>query len=78
MGCLKPVCTCVAFSSVHMCGCVGANLQIRPSGDTFTKPVGGSVVITCSLVKAAGDEVDDVTLSWLDDNDKEVTSLTGR
>jgi len=35
--------------------------------------------MTCSLDTADGDEVDDdVVLSWLDGDDQEVTSVTGR
>lgn len=58
---------------------LAAELSIRPPGDAFTKPVGGSVVMTCSLDAADGDEVDDnVALSWLDSSGQEVTSVTGR
>jgi len=56
-----------------------AELRVRPPGDSFTKPVGGSVVMTCSLEMADGDTADDeVVLSWLDDGGQEVSSVTGR
>jgi len=62
-----------------MCVFLAGELSIRPPGDAFTKPVGGSVVMTCSLGTADGSEADDdVVLSWLDDDGQEVTSLTGR
>jgi len=58
---------------------IDARLNIRPRGDSFTKPVGGSVVMTCSLEAADGDEVDDdVELSWSDSAGREVTFTTGR
>jgi len=54
-------------------------LSIRPSGESFTKPVGGSVVMTCSLEAADGEELDDnVVLLWLDGSGREVTSAIGR
>ena len=54
-------------------------LHVRPPGDSFTKPVGGSVVMTCSLELADGDAADDdVILSWLDDSGQEISSVTGR
>jgi len=71
----------VANPSTRTCGCVFfvAELRVRPPGDSFTKPVGGSVVMTCSLEIADGDTADDeIVLSWLDDSGQEVSSVTGR
>jgi len=64
---------------VYVCLMTDRELRIRPSGETFTKPVGGSVVMTCSLEAADNDEVDDdLVLSWSDNDGQEVTSVTGR
>jgi len=62
-----------------MCVLAVAELRIRPPGDSFTKPVGGSVVMTCSVEAADGREIDnDVVLSWVDGNGRKVTATTGR
>jgi len=58
---------------------LGAELRVRPPGDSFTKPVGGSVVMTCSLEMTDADTPEDeVVLSWLDDSGQQVSSVTGR
>ena len=76
---------CIAVATppvyIHPDGCVyvGAELRVRPPGESFTKPVGGSVVMTCSLELEDRDTADDdVVLSWLDDSGEEVSAVTGR
>jgi hypothetical protein len=54
----------------------GAELIIRPAGDSFTKAVGGSIVMTCSI--PVNKTASDVTVMWLNNDGIEVSARIGR
>lgn len=52
-------------------------LRLKPFGDSFTKPLGNSIVFTCEVTGSVRDGVS-YNLRWLDKNDQEITERTGR
>ena len=55
----------------------GAELIIRPAGESFTKAVGGSIVMTCTIPVV--DRTDpNMVVAWLDTFGNEVNARVGR
>lgn len=54
-------------------------LVIIPEEETFVKPLGGSMVLTCKVVTTDGRRPPAGSrLRWLDDNDREIVAVNGR
>jgi len=55
----------------------GVDLIIRPVGESFTKAVGGSIVMTCTI-PVINRTVGSMSIGWLDKNGDEVSTRVSR
>jgi len=69
---LVTVCTAASGESSR-------RLVIMPEEETFVKPLGESMVLTCKVVTTDGRRPPAGSrLRWLDDNDREIVDVNGR
>lgn len=69
---------------LHACCVVcmetGQELVLKPTGDVFSKALGSSMVISCSLSQTSAESTapNNIGLHWIDPSNREVTTRTGR
>ena len=51
-------------------------LALKPLGDSFTKPIGDSILLTCEITGAV--ENTDYNIKWLGANNREIIERSGR
>ena len=71
-----------------LCGCVctvpglgeaSRQLVIIPDDETFVKPLGASMVLTCRVVTSGGHRAPDGSqLQWIDDDNQAIVDINGR
>lgn len=64
-----------------ICECdisAGQELVLKPPKEVFSAPVGSSMVISCFISDVDGEASNSYELHWIDHNNLEVTTKTGR
>lgn len=56
----------------------GQELVLKPPKEIFSAPVGSSMVISCFISEVDGGTSNNYELHWIDHNNLEVTTKTGR
>ena len=86
---VQPVLETVCFGlskqteTVNLVHCVGAvsavpELQIKPLGVSFTRPAGGTFMMTCEVTGEGVVDTADYQMQWLDKHGRPITDTTGR